>query len=195
MYTLLLHSLSRHVCLTEQEKDLLCSCFVVKTFQKKDYLLHTGEVFRHATFVNKGCFSMYSVDKDGKAHVAQIAMEGWWAGDIYSFLTQKPSEYFVEALEEAQVLQISRQQLEELYSKVPKMERYFRILVQNAYISFRNRVVSSMSQSALERYQEFTQTYPLLEQRIPLYTIASYLGIRPEFLSRLRKKLSKPSSS
>ncbi len=195
MYTLLLDSLAKHVSLTEQEINLLTSYLIPKTLKKKEYLLREGEIHHKATFVNQGCFIMYSLDKNGKAHVAQIAVEGWWVGDIYSFFTLKPSDYFVEAVEKSEVLQMNKEELEELYIKIPKMERYFRILVQNAYISYRNRVVSSMSTPAVERYLQFLKTYPGLEQRIPLYTIASYLGVRPEFLSRLRKKLAKGSIS
>lgn len=191
MYAHLLQSLSKHVSLTAQETDLLISLFELRSIKKKGFLLREGEVFRHATFINQGCLTMYSTDKGGKNHVVQIAVEGWWAGDIYSFLTQKPSEYFVEALEDSEVLCIGHKQLEELYHKVPKMERYFRILVQNAYISFQNRTVSSMSTPAPERYLSFLEKHPGLEQRIPLYVISSYLGIRPEVLSRIRKKLAK----
>lgn len=190
MDTLLLNSLSKHITLDDQEIELISSFFNSKTVKKKDYLLREGEIFRYATFVRKGCFIMYSSDKNGKKHVTQIAVEGWWSGDIYSFLSQKPSTYFVEAIEESDVLQVSHKELEQLYSRVPKMERYFRILVQNAYISFQNRIVATMSSTALERYLEFLEKNAELEQRLPLYTIASYLGVRPEVLSRLRKKLS-----
>lgn len=195
MYNLLLDSLAKHVSLTREEKDLLMSFFEPKTFRKKEYMLRAGEVLRHAVFVARGCFTTYSVDKAGKTHVAQIAVEGWWAGDIYSFLSQEPSEYFVESIENSEVLQTSKEKLEELYVKIPKLERYFRILVQNAYISFRNRIVSTMSKPAEERYLKFIQTYPGLEQRVPQYIIASYLGIRPEFLSRIRKNLARRSIS
>ncbi len=190
MYPNLLESLSKHIALTPEEQELVCAAFKLRSVVKKECLLRPGQVFHHATFVRKGCFTMHTFDKNGKASVVQIAVEGWWVGDIYSFLTQKPSEYFVEAIESAEVLQIHHEKLEELYTRVPKMERYFRILVQNAYITFQNRVVSSMRQTAQERYMEFQQTRPGLEQRIPLYTIASYLGIRPEFLSRIRKRMA-----
>ncbi len=190
MDRLLLQSLLRHISLDSQEIELIASFFKSKHIKKKNYLLREGETFRYASYVKQGCFVMYSSDRTGKNHVTQIAVEGWWSGDIYSFLSQKPSSFFVEALEDSEVLQVSKDELEQLYVLVPKMERYFRILVQNAYVSFQDRVLSSMNSSALERYLEFIKKYPNLVQRVPLYTIASYLGIRPEVLSRLRKKLT-----
>ena len=131
-----------------------------------DYSI-AGEIFRHATFVNQCCFTMYSIDATGKAHVAQIAREGWWVGDIFSFLAQEPSEYHVQSIENSEVLRVNKEKLEELCIKIPKLERYFRILVQNAYISFQNRMVSSMSKPAEVRYIEFLEMYPGLEQRVP----------------------------
>ena len=190
-YATLTESLERHVSLTGSEMGLLASFLEPGTVGKKEYLVRPGDVFHRATFVSQGCFTMYSIDKAGKLHVAQIASEGWWVGDIYSFLAQKPTDYYVQSVENSEILQISKEKLEMLYIKVPKLERYFRILVQNAYISFRERMISAMSKPADERYLEFLSTHPGLVQRVPQYVIASYLGIRPEFLSRVRKKLTR----
>ncbi len=191
MHDLLLSHLSKHISLSDEEAAQLMTYFEPKALKKKAYLCRVGEIFREATFVDQGCFVTYSFDKNGKTHVAQVASEGWWAGDIYSFLTQKPSDYFVESLENSKVLQISKARLETLYLEVPKMERYFRIIIQNAYISMRERMMSAMSKPAAQRYMEFLEAYPGLDQRVPQYVVASYLGIRPEFLSRIRKKLSR----
>ena len=188
MYTLLIQHLSKHISLTNEEIILLTAAFKPKRLKKKEFLLHQGEVSRQETFVTQGCLRAFSVNDKGEEHIAQFAVEDWWVGDMYSFLTGAPSRLYIEALEDCQLLQIDRPGLEDLYLKVPKMERFFRIIIQNAFIASQNRVLSSMSQTADERYLDFIRKYPNIEQRVPLYQIAAYLGITPEFLSRIRKK-------
>jgi len=120
-----------------------------------------------------------------------FAVEDWWTGDLYSFLTQTPATFNIDALEDTEVLQISKPNLEKLYESVPKFERFFRFQFQNAFVAQQQRIMQSLSFTAEERYLHFINKYPQLEQRIPQKQVAAYLGITPEFLSMLRRKLAK----
>jgi CRP-like cAMP-binding protein len=188
MWEPILNSISRHIQLTEEETEYFTSLLTVKKLRKRQYLLQEGDVMRHETFVAKGCLRTYEIDEKGQEHVIQFSVEEWWVGDMYSFLTCTPSRFNIDCLEDTELIQFTKEQLEELYIRVPKFERYFRILVQNAYIAAQNRVLSIITKPALERYQEFVRKYPTIEQRVPNHQIASFLGITPESLSRLRKQ-------
>ena len=135
------------------------------------------------------------MDNNGLEHVLFFGPEDWWVGDLYSFLSGKPSLYNVDCLEATEVLQISRENLDRVYELVPKMIFYFRLLLQNAFIALTQRISSTLSKPALQRYQEFLNQYPHIEQRIPNHQIASFLGITPQSLSRLRREQAqKPNS-
>jgi CRP-like cAMP-binding protein len=191
MYSLLIKNLSKHISLTNEEINLLTSAYKPKHLKKKDFLLRQGEVSRFENFVSKGCLRAFNVNENGEEYIVQFAVEDWWIGDMYSFLTGTPSTLYIEALEECELLQIDRAALEDLYLKVPKLERFFRILIQNAFIASQNRVLSAMSKTADERYLDFIRKYPNIEQRVSQYQIAAYLGVTPEFLSRIRKNFTK----
>lgn len=188
MYKTLLEHVNNFVSLNEEEMLLLQSSFRTRKLKKKQFLLIIGEVARLESFVTKGCLKTYYIDGKGEEHIVQFAVENWWTGDLYSFLTQTPSIYNIEVLEDCEVLQIDKEILDNLYIQLPKMERYFRMLVQNAYIASTRRVLGTISQPAEERYLDFIKKYPDLEQRIPQYMVASYLGITPEFLSKIRRR-------
>jgi CRP-like cAMP-binding protein len=189
MYNLLLQNLAeRGIFLTAEESETLQSLFSYKRFRKNQYILQQGDIARYETFVVKGLTRTYEVNDKGQEHVLFFGPEDWWVGDLYSFLSNNPSQYNVDCLEETEVLQISKKNLEALYIKVPKINQYFRILFQNAFISATQRVSASLSKSALERYQEFRAKYPDIEQRIPNHQIASFLGITPQSLSRIRRQ-------
>ncbi len=190
MYSLLIKNISRHVSLDKEEIILLTTAYKPRHLKKKEFLLHQGEVSRYETFVTKGCLRAFNVNDKGEEYIAQFAVEDWWIGDMYSFLTGTPSTLYIEALEDCELLQIDKQGLEDLYLKLPKMERFFRIIIQNAFIASQKRVLSAMSQTAEERYQEFIRKYPNIEQRVSQYQVAAYLGVTPEFLSRIRKKFT-----
>jgi CRP-like cAMP-binding protein len=165
-----------------------------KKIKRHQFLCEAGEIARYLYFVTKGCLRSYYADENGFEHNVQFAIEDWWIGDMASFLSKKPASLFVEALEDSEVMQIDYPTMEDLYVKIPKLERFFRILLQNAFIAFEQRIISVISKTAEERYLEFINKYPLLEQRLPQIHIASYLGITPEFLSKIRKKILKDSS-
>lgn len=191
MFDLLISHLSKHITLDATETDRLKNYFRIKRLNKKQFLQHQGDITQYETFVTKGCLRTYYLDQQGQEHIVQFALEGWWIGDLYSFLTQHPSRYTIQALEDCELLQIDKNSLEELYQQVPKLERFFRIIIQNAFIASTNRILSSMSQTAEERYLEFIGKYPDIEQRVPQYHVAAYLGVTAEFLSRIRKKFSR----
>lgn len=187
-FELILKNVARHVSLTPAEEAFFTSLLKTKTIPRKDLLLRPGEISRWESFVNKGCLRMYHVDDKGVEHIVLFAMEQWWVGDMYSFLTQQPASLYIEALEDSEVLQIDKTSLERLYTEVPRFERFFRILLQNAFVAHQHRIVQNLSFTAEERYREFMDKYPGVDQRVPQKMIAAYLGITPEFLSVLRKK-------
>lgn len=188
MNELLIKNLSRFVPLSAEEAAVVSALFTHKKFRKKQYILQEGNVCRHETFITKGVTRTYQVDESGQEHVVQFGAEDWWVGDLYSFLTGAPSVYNIDCLEDTDVLQVTRPDLEKMYEQVPKMERHFRIMIQHAYIASTRRVSSTLSKSALERYDEFISQYPHIDQRVPNHQIASYLGVTPQSLSRLRSQ-------
>lgn len=152
--------------------------------------MQQGDIARYETFICKGLTRTYEVDEKGQEHVLFFGPENWWVGDLYSFLCDVPSQYNVDCLEETEVLQISKPDLDLLYIQAPGMNQYFRILFQNAYISFAQRTSSSLSKPAMDRYREFKEKYPYIEARVPDHQIASFLGITPQSLSRIRRQLA-----
>lgn len=193
--SLLLKNLARFITLTKEEESYLVSKLKVKKLRKRQYFLQEGDVCKYQGFVCKGCLRAFEVDAKGVEHVVQFSPEDWWIGDIYSFYTNEPSRLNIEALEDTELFVFDKDSFEDLYEKIPKMERYFRLLMQNSLISLSQRIISSMSKSAAERYCDFIQRYPQIEQRVPNHQIASYLGIKPESLSRIRKKWNNPKKS
>jgi CRP-like cAMP-binding protein len=191
MYNLILKNVSRFITLTPEEEKYFTSILKIKKLKKKQYLLQEGDINRYEYFVNKGCLRTYTIDERGLEHIVQFAIEDWWTGDMYSFLTQTPARYTIDALEDSELLYLDKPSLEELYIKVPKFERFFRNLLQNAFISLQERIISNLSKPADERYCNFIEKYPLMEPRLPLKQIASYLGITPESLSRIRSSYIK----
>lgn len=189
--SLLIQNIENHVRLDAAEAELLLSLFQPKVLKRKAFLLRQGEVCRSESFIVKGCVKVYSLDENGFEHILMFGIEGWWVGDLFSFLTGRESRYHIEALEDTELLQITKPDLDQLYEQVPKMERFFRILLQNAFIAHMERINQSLSLDAAGRYQQFISNYPAFGQRIPQKQIAAYLGITPVFLSMLRKKMTK----
>ncbi|KAB2918206.1 MAG: Crp/Fnr family transcriptional regulator [Bacteroidetes bacterium] len=190
MHPLLEAGLSRHIQLTDEEKELLWQAVTLRKYRKRQYVLQAGDVCRYENFVVSGCLRAYYIDDAGTEHIIMFAVEDWWTSDLLSFLTQTPSKLNIDALEDSEVLQIEHSALEALYLKIPKLERFFRIMMQNAYIAQQQRILFNISKTAKERYLYFIEKYPKLEQRLPQHQIAAYLGITPEFLSQIRKQLS-----
>ena len=190
MWDLLIGNFSRHIQLTEEEINVIQSLFRHKKFRKRQFILQESDISRYESFVIRGLTRTYELDNKGTEHVVQFGVEDWWVGDLFSFLTETPSTYQIDCLEDTEVLQISKADQDLLYRQVPKMERFFRILIQNAYIASIHRIASSLSKPASERYAEFLTKYPGIGQRVPDHQIASYLGLTPQSLSRIRNKLT-----
>jgi CRP-like cAMP-binding protein len=186
---LLLANLARHISLSPEEIDFFVSLLRPKSLKADEFLLREGEVCRYETFVTSGCLKTYYQDKDGVEHIMDFSIEEWWADDLFSFFTQTASRSTIKALEKTEVLQISKNNLELLYQEIPKLERFFRVLFQNAYITQRERINLVLSTSAEERYVLFLKKKPYAEKRFPQKDIASYLGITPQFLSAMKKKM------
>ncbi|RYZ22487.1 MAG: Crp/Fnr family transcriptional regulator [Chitinophagaceae bacterium] len=191
MFERILANVARRVELTPEEQQYFTSLLQVKKLRRKQFLLQEGDVARSEYFVNKGCLRAYVTDDRGAEHVLQFAIEDWWIGDMHSFITQTTARISVDALEDSEVFAISRAGWDELMERVPKFERFFRILLQGAFITLQNRVTAALSATAEQRYAEFQERYPQFEQRVAQHQVASYLGITPESLSRIRKLRSK----
>lgn len=182
-------NVNRHISLTPEEEALWRGLLRTRSVQRGEHLLQVGDVSRHQYYVVSGCLRTYLVGEDGKEHILQFAPEDWWTGNMASMLKQQPSQLIIEALEDTEVLAIDRAGQEQLYERIPKFERFFRILITNAFIAQQRRTLSSLSKTAEERYAEFRKLYPSLDGRVAQKHIASYLGMTPEFLSTVRKRV------
>jgi CRP-like cAMP-binding protein len=191
MHTTLIHNIEEIVPLKEEEILLINDAFKPIQLKKKQFLLQKGQSSNHMRFVAEGCLKLYRIDDTGKEHILQFGIKGWWVNDLYAFLTQKPATFFIQAITDCTVLQVHRDQLNKLYDRIHMMDRFFRIKTQNGYVALQERTINSMSQTADERYQDFISRYRDMEQQIPQYMIASFLGITPEHLSALRKSFTK----
>ncbi len=187
---LLLDNVGRHISLNEEETAYLLSLIEFKNVERKQYLLKPGNHCHHTYFITKGCMRIYQCDSNGFEHIAMFGIEDWWISDLPAFLTQTPATHYLEALEPTEVIQIEKSDLEKLYLRVPKFERYFRILHQNAFVAQHQRIMQNISMTAEERYLFILKKYPALEQRISQKHMAAFLGITPVFLSMLRRKLA-----
>ena len=188
--SLILKNISKHIHLNEEETEYFKSILQVKKLKKKELLIQPGMVSTCENFINLGCMRVYTVDEKGFEHNIYFAVEDWWIGDFYSFITGLPANCYIEALEDTELIQIYKPDLEALYQKVPKFERFFRILIQRAFISQQERINQNLSFTAEQKYLYFINKYPHLEQRLTQKMISSYLGITPEFLRMLRRKLA-----
>jgi CRP-like cAMP-binding protein len=190
MFELLLQSVREKISVSNEEFDFCKTLFIPKKLRKRQYLLQDGDVCRYTAFVEKGMLRTFTVDEKGNEPILQFSMEGWWIADLYSFLTEEPSPYNIEALEDCELLLINKENWEILLAKVPAFERYFRILIQNNLIATQRRLMSSLSESAEEKYTKLIHNFPGCIQRVPQHMIASYLGITPETLSRIRGQMA-----
>jgi len=185
-----LNNISNHINLTPEEEDLLLSKVRVRKFLKGEYISKGGDICGHINFVISGSLKSFHLDNEGHEHILAFAIKDWWIGDLGSFATQKPADYTIQSIENCELAQLSYEDLQLLYKEIPKLERFFRILIQNAYVYFQKRVIDNLSLTAKEKYLKFIKLYPQFDQRFPQYMIASYLGFTPEFLSKIRKERS-----
>lgn len=177
--------------LDEKEIAFVEEVFKERRIKKRQFILQEGEICKHTTYVLEGCFRMYRVDNNGKEHNLQFAIENWWIGDIGSFHSNTPSKLNIEAVENSIILQVKKEDQLKLYTDYPKFDRIFRVLAENAMVGLQRRVLQNISSTAEERYLDFLERHPNLFNRISNVQIASYLGVTPEFLSTVRKKIAK----
>jgi CRP-like cAMP-binding protein len=189
MFETLFSHIQNKVDVTHEQKCELQSFFNLKKLRKKQYLLQEGDVCKHLSFVSKGLLKSYFLDEKGSEHINMFAFEGWWISDFNSFINQDKAVLSIDAIEDTELLMINREDYENLMIKIPVMDRYFRILYQNSLITKDYRLIVSNSFTAEEKYTQFAHKNPEVIQRIPHNLIASYLGLSPETVSRIRKKI------
>lgn len=192
MYTKnLINYFNSYLPLSKEEVAIVKTIFKERRVKRRQFILQEGDVCRLNTFVVEGCFRMYMVDEKGKEHNLQFAIENWWIGDIGSFHSEEPSKLYIEALENSVILQIKKEDQLQLFVNYPKFNRIFRVFTENALVSAQRRILYNISSTAEERYLDFLKRYPHFFNRISNVQIASYLGVTPEFLSTIRKKIAK----
>lgn len=191
----LIASLQKHINLSERDQEILVEFLVFKIIKKRQFLLHEGQITRDVAFVVSGCLRSYSIDQNGFEHILQFAPEGWWITDMHGFISQQPTHLNIDALMDTEVYLLSRENQLILFDKIPKLERYFRIVTENSLVGSRERLIDNLSLTASERYGNFCKTYPTLIHDIPQKLIAAYIGVTPEFLSKLKSGGAKTKKS
>lgn len=189
MYELFFKNMTEKVKLTRDQQQMIRQYLIPKKIRKNQYLLQEGDVAKYAAFVEKGALRAYSVDEKGTEHIIQFAFEGWTISDMYSYMTGEPATYNIDALEDSELVLLDKSAQEEILQRVPEYEEYIRLQLTGAFMSMQKRITSMLSLTLEERYIQLTQLYPSLVQRVPQRMIASYMGLTPETLSRVRRKI------
>ena len=190
-HNLILRNVSRFIDLTELEKQKYISLLTETKLERKDFLMQAGEIAKYEYFITKGCLKVYTIDEEGTPHISMFAIEDYWTGDLSSFMTKEPSRYFIKATEPSELLGISRANYDVLFQEIPKFERFYRILYQKSLISYIRRSNHGISLTAEERYIEFKKKYPQIINRITQKDLAGYIGITPEFMSKIISKVNR----
>ena len=189
MYQSILKHIQDHISPTKVDLERFIEALNKVSISKGQFLLKPGTTVKHEYFVIKGCLKAYYLDDKGGSHIIQFAIENWWVGDFDAFYNKIHSKLYIEAIEDSELLAINYDSLQNIYDKAPIFERYFRILTTQAFISQRKRILSTLEKNTQERYIEFCTSYPKIEDRVPNYDIANYLGVSPENLSRVRQQI------
>lgn len=179
----------KHIDLTEEEETVLLSKVIRRNYLKDQYVVQQGDICKTVCFIISGCLKTFHVNEEGQEHIIMFSIQDWWISDLGSFISQTPADYNIQCLESTQLIQFTSDTLEELYIEIPKLERLFRKITERAYVAAQKRIIRNFSLSAKERYLIFKSTYPKIEQRVPQYMIASYLGITKEFLSKIKSQI------
>ncbi len=191
MFESINRNVSKSAVFSDKELARFNELLQVKQLPKKTYLLQEGEICNFEAYINKGCIRTFYIDENGFEVTLMFSIEDWWVGDIASFYEQRPSNLFIETLEDCELLSFNPVTKEMLLAEIPKFERVFRLMVQRRLAATQNRLINTISKPAQEKYLDFIQPYPGIPQRVPQHYIASYLGISPEFLSKVRAKLAR----
>lgn len=190
-HQLILQNIAKHIRLDPAEETHFATLLVPRKIKKRQFLLREGEVCRHSAFVTEGCLRGYTVDDNGFEHILQFAPPDWWIADMYSLISGLPGNLNIDALENTEALLLSKSDQERLYDDIPKFERFFRIILEKSLVSNRQRILDNMSLTAAQRYANFCSQYPTLIHQLPQKQIAAYIGVTPEFLSKLRGDLAR----
>lgn len=190
MYDRYFEIFNKKVLLTEEDQELIKNYLTVKKLRKKQYLLQEGDLCKVVAFVEKGALRLYRVNDDGTENIVQFALDGWFVTDLYSFFTNEPSTYNIDAIEDSELVLISQTASNELRSLSAKYQEFIFQATSEAYIQLERRITSTISFGLEERYKDLITIYPDIIQRVPQYMIASYMGLTPETLSRVRKRIS-----
>lgn len=188
-YQSFLDYIDNYISLTAEEEAILLSKIVHRNYLKDQYISQQGDTCKSVNFILSGCTKTFYMDVEGQEHIVMFSIEDWWTSDLGSFITQTPADFNVQCIENTQLIQFTYNNLEELYTEIPKLERLFRKIVERAFIASQKRIIRNFSLAAKKRYQIFKHTYPKIEQRVPQYMIASYLGITKEFLSKIKSQI------
>ncbi len=194
-HDLILQNVAKHISLDDDEASYFISLLREKKLAKKSMVLREGQVCKEINFVHSGILRAFYLDPSGKESTIMFAITDWWITDMYCFVNQQPAMLNIEAVEDSSIFQLVKSDLDKLFIRVPKFERFFRVLMQNAYIREQLRIIQNLSLSAEERYQNFLNKYPQVAAQITQKQIASYLGITPEFLSMIRASKNKKTIS
>jgi CRP-like cAMP-binding protein len=189
--SLLIENISKIITLSKEEQAFFLSKTEIHQFKSKTILLNAGEISTYSYFVNWGLLRSFNINDNIVEHVLSFACEGWWIGDMYSLISQKPGNLFIEVFEDSEVVFLSKENQEQLYLEIPKLERFFRILTENSLVANQERLMDILSLSAEERFEKFCKKYPTLIQKVSQKQIASFIGVTPEFFSKMKNKLLK----
>ena len=190
-HELVLKNISKHIDLNDEEIAFFISLLKCEEIPKKHFILKEGQICKAISFVHAGTLRAYYIDKDGRESTIMFAVADWWITDMFCFINQQPAMLHIEAVENSVIFQLQKNDLDKLYIQIPKFEKFFRIMMQNAYIREQLRVIQNLSLSAEERYNNFLTKYPQIVKQVTQKQIASYLGITPEFLSAIRANKAK----
>ena len=188
---LILGNISQHVTLSPKEQELLLSKTEIHHYKAKTILLNAGQVCKNSYFVNSGLLRSFNINDNIVEHVMSFACQGWWISDMYSLISQKPGNLFIQVLEDAEIVLLSKENQEILYQEIPKLERFFRILTEHSLVANQERLMDNLSLTAEERFEKFSKKYPSLMQQVPQKQIASFIGVTPEFFSKMKARLLK----
>ncbi len=186
----IIQHIERFVSLSDEEKEAFAAIVEERRIKRKSFIVQPGFICKHQSHIVSGALRSFFITPDGNEHTIAIAIDDWWISDFYSYTSQTPASLYVEALEDCVIQQIAYENVERICDEHPRFERFFRLVAQKAFAFSQRRALSNIGKTAEERYLEYSEMYPQIIQRIPQYIIASYLGMTPEFLSKIRKNIA-----